>query len=317
VSDWGRLRATLRFDGAAWRRFAELGCVYGPEWWKRGSPPAIAAIIFSIARAQRAAVLVNQRRVRGPRGWLRERWHAYRVFAEFARSVTEAMEQWGPRPRPLELHAVGAEIFEDALAAHRGLVVVTGHFGSWEVAARHLSGRGRAVNMVVAHEPNPSVRDFMHAVRTRHGFRVIYSARSVFTGLPILQALRRDEIVGMQIEPWGPMPGSHEVDFCGQPTRFQLGPFAVARVAGAPIVPVFAVRTGIRRYEIRVVGRFDPRTPAESVAALTATVRAYEQLVREVPAQWLMFEDVWGAPAARARAADEVVPRVAGSRRSS
>src|SRR5919197_206128 len=242
--DWRRLRTTLRFDGAAWRRFAELGCVYGPEWWKRGSPPVIAAIIFAIARTQRAAVLANQRRICGPRGWLRERWHAYRVFAEFARSVTEAMEQWGPRPRPLELHVVGSELFEAALAERRGLVVLTGHFGSWEVAARHLARLGRPVNMVVAHEPNPSVRDFMHAIRTRHGFHVIYSDRSVF-----------------------------------------------------------------RRYQVRVVGRFTPKTPAESVAALAATVRAYERLVRERPAQWLMFEDVWGAPPARGRAAAETLPQ--------
>ena len=264
-------------------------------------------------------MLANQRQIRGPfpgpRGWLRERWHAYRVFAEFARSVTEAMEQWGPQPRPLELHVVGTEIFEAALAEHRGLVALTGHFGSWEVAARHLSGLGRPVNMVVAHEPNPSVRDFMHAIRSRHGFQVIYSDRSVFTGLPILQALRRDQIVGMQIEPWGPMPGSHEVEFCGRPTRFQLGPFAVARVAGAPIVPVFAVRTGIRRYQIRVVGRFAPKTPAESVAALAATVRTYERLVRAVPAQWLMFEDVWGAPTAGGRDAAETVSPAAALRR--
>src|SRR3989442_6492418 len=310
--DWRRLRATLRFDGAAWRRFAELGCVYGPEWWKRASPPVIAAIIFVIARAQRAAVLANQRRIRGPipgpRGWLRERWHAYRVFAEFARSVTEAMEQWGRRPRPLELQVVGTEIFEAALAEHRGLVALTGHFGSWEVAARHLSGLGRPVNMVVAHEPNPSVRDFMHAIRTRHGFRVIYSDRSVFTGLPILQALRRDEIVGMQIEPWGPMPGSHEVEFCGRPTRFQLGPFAVARVTGAPIVPVFAVRTGIRRYQIRVVRRFAPNTPAESVAALAATVRAYERLGRAGPPPGLMFGGGGGGPAGGGPDADEGGP---------
>src|SRR5439155_914323 len=84
-------------------------------WRSARSPPVIAAIIFAIARAQRAAVLANQRQIRGPRGWLRERWDAYRVFAEFARSVTEAMEQWGPRPRPLELHVVGAELFEAAL----------------------------------------------------------------------------------------------------------------------------------------------------------------------------------------------------------
>jgi hypothetical protein len=32
------LRAAVRFDSGWWRRFAELGCVYGPEWWKRCSP---------------------------------------------------------------------------------------------------------------------------------------------------------------------------------------------------------------------------------------------------------------------------------------
>src|SRR5206468_2624540 len=307
--DWRRLGATLRFDGSAWRRFAELGCVYGPEWWKRGSPPVIAAIIFAIARAQRAAVLRNQRQVRGPRGWLRERWDAYRVFSEFARSVTEGLEQWGSRPRPLDLHFVNEDLFTGARAEHRGLVVLTGHFGSWEVAARGLAGFGRPVSMVTAHEPNPSVREFMHAVRTRHGVKVIYSDRSVFTGLPILHALRRDEIVGMQIEPWGPVPGSHEVTFCSSPTHFQLGPFAVARVARAPIVPVFALRTGIRRYEISVVGRFDPRTPAESVAALEETVRAYEAIVRAHPAQWLMFEDVWAPPAGAT--SYEIVPQAA------
>ena len=69
--DTARIRSALRFDGAWWRRFAELGCVYGPQWWKRGSPPVIAAITFAIARRQRAAVVRNQRPVRGPRGWMR------------------------------------------------------------------------------------------------------------------------------------------------------------------------------------------------------------------------------------------------------
>jgi hypothetical protein len=112
---------------------------------------------------------------------------------------------------------------------------------------------------------------------------VIYSDRSLFTGLPILQALRRHEIVGMQIEPWGPKPGSHEVVFCGRPTRVQLGPFAIARVARAPVVAVFALRTGIRRYELPCTGRFDPTTRAESVAALEATATAYGRLIREYP----------------------------------
>jgi lauroyl/myristoyl acyltransferase len=305
----------LRFDGAAWRRLAELGCVYGPEWWKRLSPPVFAGIIFAIARAQRTAVLANQRQVRGARGLVRDHWHAYRVFAQLARSLTEGFEQWGPRPRPLRLRILERELVETALAEHRGLVVLTGHFGSWDVAARSLAELGRPMNLVTAHEPNPSVRDFIHEVRTRHGFNVIYSDQSLFSGLPILRALRRDEIVGMQVEPWGPQPGSHEVVFCGRPTRFQLGPFVVARVARAPIVPVFAVRTGIRSYELRVVGRFDPRTPAECVAALQATVAAYERIVRALPEQWLMFQPVWRDDAPPADEAYEIVPQAAGLRR--
>ncbi len=313
--DWTRLRAALRFDGGAWRRFAELGCVYGPEWWKRGSPPVIAAILFGIARERRRAVLRNQRQVRGARGWVRDHCGAYEVFAEMARSMTEGMEQWGPRPRPIDLAIPGRDVVEAALAEGRGLIVLTGHFGSWEVAARVLTGLGRPVNLVVAHEPNPTVHDFLHAMRTRHGFTLFYSDRSVFTGLPALQALRRHEIVGMQIEPWGPKRGSHEVAFCGRPTRFQLGPFAIARVARAPIVPVFAVRTGIRRYELRVAGRFDPRTHAESLAALEATAKLYEQVVCERPSQWLMFEDVWGETPVDTAETRTPLRRAAGQRR--
>jgi lauroyl/myristoyl acyltransferase len=314
--DWTRLGAALRFDGSVWRRFAELGCVYGPEWWKRGSPPVIAAILLGIARGPREAVLRNQRQVLGARGWLRERWDAYRVFAEMARSLTEGMEQWGPHSRPLDFTVRNGELVEDALAEGRGLVLLTGHFGSWEVGARMLTTLGRPVNLVTAHETNPTVHEFLHAMRTRHGINVLYSDRSLFAGLPALRALHRHEIVAMQIEPWGPKRGSHEVAFCGRPTRFQLGPFVMARVSRAPIVPVFAVRLGIRRFEMRVAARFDPRTPAEAIAALTATVKLYERIVRERPSQWLMFEEVWHEAVAD-RADDRPPPRrVAGDRRS-
>jgi lauroyl/myristoyl acyltransferase len=81
--------------------------------------------------------------------------------------------------------------------------------------------------------------------------------------------------------------------FCGRPAPFRIGPFVLARIARAPLVPVFTVRTGIRQYELRVAGRFDPVTAADTTAAFNATVRFYERLVRERPWQWLLFEDVW------------------------
>jgi KDO2-lipid IV(A) lauroyltransferase len=306
------LRAATRFDSGWWRRFAELGCVYGPEWWKRGSPPVIAAIIFAIARGRREAVLRNQQQVRGPRGWLQEHRDAYRVFLEFARSLTESLEQWGSRPPPLVREVPAPELFRAALAEGRGLVVPTAHFGGWDIGARFLSDLGRPVNLVVAPEPNPTTREFMHRLRTRFGFNIIYSGRSMFTAIPVRQALRRNEVVGMQIDPWGPSRGACEIDFCGRSAPFQTGPFVIARAARAPLIPVFTMRTGVRRYEMRIAGRFDPRSAADVAAAFEATIRFYERLVREQPAQWLLFDDVWPAE----RADSEVIEVLPQRRRS-
>jgi hypothetical protein len=181
------LRAALRFDGSFWRRLAELGCVDGPEWRKCLSPPAIAAVIFAIARAQRGAVLRNQRQVRGPSGWEQERWNTYRVFAEFARSLGRRHGAVGAaaaaraderRPRGLRDGA------RRAAWPRRG----EGPLRLVEIGTRGLLGFGHPVNMVTAHEPNPSVRALVHGWRTRHGANVIYSDRSLFTGLPIVQA---------------------------------------------------------------------------------------------------------------------------------
>lgn len=291
------IRDTVRFDGVGWRRFAELGCIHGPDWFTRVAPPVVAAIIFAIGRAPRAGVLRNQRMVRGRRSWLAERWQAYRVFGELARSVTDGMQLWGPKPPAFDITVSNPGLFDDAYAEGRGVVIVTGHFGCWEVGARALGRRGRRVNLVTAREPNPSVRDFMHELRTRHGTGVIYSDHSALGGIPVLRALKRGEVVGMQIDPWGPMQGTHAVPFCGTSTRLQLGPFEVARVARAPVLPIFALRRGHRRYELVVARRFDVTTRAEAVAALEATARIYEDLVRANARQWLMFQDAWPAAA--------------------
>ncbi len=172
-------------------------------------------------------------------------------------------------------------------------MVVTGHFGSWDVGARELQALGRPVTLVMAREPNETVRTFMSDLRTRNDVRILYSGESVLSGLPILHALRRGEIVCMQIERWGGLSGTHETVLFGHPALFQLGPFVVARAARVPVVPVFCMRRGIRRYELVIGDLSEPRTRAEAVVAFERTMRMYEALIRDHPDQWLVFEDAW------------------------
>src|ERR1051326_6624089 len=92
------LAQNLRFDGLWWRKFAYLGCVYGPEWWKRYSPPAVAAIIFALIGNNRRGAIANYERVLGTNDPRKTRRAALRMFAEFAHCMTETMEYYGPLP---------------------------------------------------------------------------------------------------------------------------------------------------------------------------------------------------------------------------
>lgn len=309
------LRA-LRFDGLWWRKFAYLGSVYGPEWWKRRSPPWIATIIFCCVGTNRRGAVFNMRRVLGSQGWLRDHWHALRVFAAFAHCMNEALEFFSPRARPLDFEDPADDSIGAALVRGRGVILVTCHFGNWDVAARTLARYGRPLNLVMAREVNDTTAEYVRRERESADVRVLLSDGSVYAPFAILRALRRNEIVALQLDrPLGG-PGSRPVEFFGSPALFQAGPLHLARTAGAPVVPVFVVRLAARRYRV-VLGteRHVPRSadPEEIDSILTAIVGEFEALVRRHPEQWFQFAPFWQenvlsaggcAPAKRGSTAD-------------
>ena len=93
------LAQALRFDGLRGHKFAYLGCVYGPDWWKRYPPPAVAAIIFALVGRNRRGTVANMERILGLNG-APAGAAALRMLAEVAHCVTETMEYYGRVPSP-------------------------------------------------------------------------------------------------------------------------------------------------------------------------------------------------------------------------
>lgn len=290
-------RERLRFDGLWWRKLAYLGCVYGPEWWKRYSPPAIAAIIFALVRSNRRGAIANMRRVQGAAGGGGSVLAALRMFAEFAHCLTETMEYYGPRPRPMRVETPGHDPLREALQQGNGAVIVTGHFGNWDVAGKLLCEYGRPINMVMAREVNTSTRDYVQQAREAAGVNVIYSDSSVFSSLNMVRALRRNEIVALQLDRMLGGERCHWIPFFGAPAAFPTGPFVLARAAKAPIIVVFVPRLGRRHYAIRVAGPFGLGGSGPDHAALHGVMRevvgVFESVVREFPTQWFQFLPFW------------------------
>ncbi|MGH7819434.1 MAG: lysophospholipid acyltransferase family protein [Candidatus Binatia bacterium] len=297
---WAHLAATLRFDGLFWRRLARLGSVYGPEWWKRYSPPFFAAAIFAVAHRNRRGAAACQARILGvdassPRAYLA----AFRMFRTFAHCMTETMEFYGPSPRPFRIAEPPRNGVAEALGRGHGVILATAHVGNWDISARALQATGRPVNIVMAREPNETTQEYARRTREQVGVTVILSDSSVFSAFNMIRALRRNEILAIQLDrpatgPTSPA-GIRAVPFLGDEAPFLEGPFHLARLSGAPVIPVFTLRRGVRHYEI-VLG--EPRYVSRDAAgdagqALREAVALLERTVRANSDQWFQFAPLW------------------------
>jgi KDO2-lipid IV(A) lauroyltransferase len=296
-----QLAQGVRFDGLFWRKLARLGSVHAPEWFKRGSPPLIAALFFALVGEKRRGAVQNLQRVLGTDRWTAG-WAALRMFSEFAFCTSEAMEQASARCRPLRIDRPAQDAVVDALRGGRGVVVVTAHLGSWDIAAKALRDLQWPINVVMAREVNASAQEWTRAGREQAGVRVIVGDASVFSSFGMVRALRQNEIVAMQLDRMPGARGARLLPFLGAPAPFPSGPFVLARLAGAPVIPVFIPRLGARHYRVHIgepiqVPR-EARDPVQLDEVMLRAVRQLEEAVRRHPLQWFQFAPFWPEPQA-------------------
>ncbi len=318
VEGGSEIGAKLRYDGVWWRKFAAWGSTYGPEWWKRSSPAAIGAICFALIHANRRGAVANLERVLAGDA-RRARRSALRMFVQFAYCFSETLERFGPRPQPVRIDLPEVDPIVQALDAGRGAVVVTGHIGNWDIAALELLRYGRPTHVVMAHEQNQSTNPYVESMREDLGLDIVYSDSSVLSSLELLHALRRNEIVALQIDRLAGSDSAREAEIFGSTVHLPGGPFDLARLSGAPLVPVFSPRLGTRHYRIFLgAARELARTAsAEQIAECVASVAAeMGEMIRRYPDQWFQFEPFWLADqvgASLARPAPAVRTRRRGS----
>jgi lauroyl/myristoyl acyltransferase len=242
--------------------------------------------------AERAAVRRNLARVHPERGpaWLDTAVH--RVFERFAVCFADLLALDGRSPADLWRHVAGAEQepTRAALAQGRGCVSITAHLGNWQLAGRLLAVMGRPVHVVMAPEADPAVGVLLDRAAPP-GVRFVRLTSPV-VGVELVAALRRGEVVAFQLDRAIGGRGDAEAPFFGARATFPLGPFVIAAVAGAPVVPVFCVLEPDGAYRIHVEPALSVSRGAE-IAALRTAVALLERYVRAHWDQWFNFYDVW------------------------
>jgi KDO2-lipid IV(A) lauroyltransferase len=181
------------------------------------------------------------------------------------------------------------------MAEGRGVLLVTAHTAGWETVGPLLARDHTLSVMIVEHaERDPSARAIQDEARKSHGLLVAHAGEDPLSALPLAKHLRDGGVVALQMDRAPRRLRGRTVTMFGLAARLPEGPLRLAMLTGAPIVPVFAARSGYRRYEIALyppVRVARDAAPAELDAAAQGLADAMQGFLGAHPTHWFHFRD--------------------------
>jgi KDO2-lipid IV(A) lauroyltransferase len=188
-------------------------------------------------------------------------------------------------------HLTNPEVFEKSLRRNKGIVIISAHFGNWELMA--YGGKsffGRNVNVIVKEQSNLRLDKRLNRIRSSNGNRMIEMKNSL---REVLGALGKNEIVAMLADQTAPKEGSVRVKFFVPGVPVFEGAAKFALKTGASVIFCVPVRNKDHSYNIELkeidTAAYGPYGE-ESIKKLTEDHTALlEEAIRKNPDHWLWF----------------------------
>jgi Kdo2-lipid IVA lauroyltransferase/acyltransferase len=228
--------------------------------------------------AERGRIL---RRLYRNLGWL---------LAEFCQ-----MPKYTPQNTRLFLRYEGLEKYLAARERGKGVLIVTGHLGAWELSSYYHSLMGYPMSIVIRRLDNAKVDRLVNEIRCLHGNRVLHKddfARG------LLGAMRHGETVGILMDTNMTPPQGVFVPYFGRLACTASGLARVALKTGAAVLPGFMVWEEAERKYVLRFGEEIPLTvtdddEADALANTAKFTAVIEEYVRRYPEQWLWVHRRW------------------------
>jgi KDO2-lipid IV(A) lauroyltransferase len=192
--------------------------------------------------------------------------------------------------------------------AKRKTILITAHLGNWELGSVLAGHAGLPLSVVYVPDAYPEAERLRSFLRGRGGVEEIpVRPEERLAALPVLRAFEKGRLIAVQGDrDWNDRGARAE--FLGAEAAFPLGPFQLARMSGAELMPVFVAYAPDRRFEIEVgppieVEETDDRE-RDSRRALHRWVGVLEAAVRRWPTQWYTYYDFWPATKGQAKGTD-------------
>lgn len=186
----------------------------------------------------------------------------------------------------------GWDVLEAARAEGRGVVVVTGHLGNWEIAGSYIASRipFHAVSRRMA---NPLFDAYLNETRANGGMQMIWDGDAVRVSPRVL---RQNHAVAFLADQDGLGLASTFVPFFGRPAKTPRGPAVFALRLDAPMIFGVSVRQPSGRYALLLERVTAPRTGDRETdvdALVLAFTERLEAMIRRYPEQYFWHHRRW------------------------
>jgi len=222
---------------------------------------------------------------------------ARRSFEHFGRSLVEALtlerrfDPACPADNLVEdIHPDTRALFDDP---ERGLILVSGHVGNWEAAARIVATR-KPVAAIASRIKNPRIDRLIHERRPTDQLTLI-PKRSTDLGR-LLKVIKERQILAMLVDQYGRDRGAL-VDFFGVPARTHASPAMLHLITRAPVCFGACLREPDGRLRITAPAPLthppSGNREADVHAILSHLNRHLEDVIRAYPEQYLWAHRRW------------------------
>ena len=210
-----------------------------------------------------------------------------RIVDGVFRSIARVLVSLARFPRMEPVRCEGAEYFEEAMRAGRGVLFATAHLGNWELSAHAHAVLTGPMHVLVRPLDNPRIDALVERQRALSGNRVIAKKDSA---RPILKALAANEAVGVLIDQNTVVEEGVFVDFFGRKACAVSGFAKIAARSGAAVIPGFCLWMG-KEYVLRF---YPPVAMSGDTARDAQELHSrLEEIVRAYPDQWLWVHRRW------------------------
>jgi KDO2-lipid IV(A) lauroyltransferase len=189
--------------------------------------------------------------------------------------------------------ARGTEHLDRAFKEGKGVIILTCHFGNWEVMAAWLARNGYPMKAVGTALFDPRLDKLLIEIRTSAGNTAITRGKAT---RDIIRALKKGEAVGILIDQDTKSEGVF-VNFFGRPAHTPSGPAILARRLDVPIIPVFMYLNSEMHYELECLPPLPQVRTTDEAADITTNTQkisdVYEAMIRRFPEQWVWMHKRW------------------------